>query len=289
MIKTIFVPISGSDTDTRVFSAALSVARPLAAHIKFFHVRLSACEAPIRTRHVKYCVGPAINSALHALEQDQTEHSETAIEHVKTFCVIEGLSLCDSPSATSSVTAEIIEETDQAEMRLLNHARHSDLLVLGRPKHEDLMPYYLIETLLLGSGRPLLITPDSRPTPRSGTIVVGWQETPAAARALTAALPLMKCAQRVELLNVGEPHCATPHDLERVAVQLSWHGIFAEIRHLTGTPKSASQALLQGASDLNPELLVVGGYSHRPLQEMIFGGVTRAFLPQAETPIFMMH
>ncbi len=59
------------------------------------------------------------------------------------------------------------------------------------------MPYYLIETLLLGSGRPILIAPDSRPAQLSGTIVVGWQETPAAARALTAALPLMKmCSAR---------------------------------------------------------------------------------------------
>ncbi len=289
MIKTILVPISGSDTDTRVFSAALSVARLLGAHLKFLHVRLSTCEAAIRTRHVEYCVGPAINSALHALEQDQAERAETAIEQAEAFCAIEGISFRDGPSATATITAEIIEETDQAESRLLTHARHSDLLVLGRPAHEDLMPYYLIETLLLGSGRPILIAPDSHPMPRSGTIVVGWQETPAAARALTAALPLMKCAQRVVLVNVGEPHSATPHDLDRVAAQLSWHGVIAEARHLTGTPKSASRILLQSASDLNPEILVVGGYSHRPLQEMIFGGVTRALLAQAETPIFMMH
>jgi nucleotide-binding universal stress UspA family protein len=289
MIKTILVPTSGSDTDTRVFSAALSVARPLAAHLKFFHVRLSACEAAIRTRHVEYSVGPAINSALHALEQDQAKCSATAIEHAKTFCASEGISFRDSPNVTPTVTAEIIEETDQAKSRLLTHARHSDLLVLGRPAHEDLMPYDLIETLLLGSGRPILIAPEPHPAQRSGTIVVGWQETPAAARALTAALPLLKCAQRVVLVNVGESHDGTSHDLDQVAAQLSWHGVFAETRHLTGAPKSASQVLLQDASDLNPELFVVGGYSHRPLHEMIFGGVTRALLAQAQTPIFMMH
>jgi hypothetical protein len=46
---------------------------------------------------------------------------------------------------------------------------------------------------------------------------------------------------------------------------------------------------LQAASDLNPDLLVVGGYSHRPLQESIFGGATRSLLEHAQTPIFMMH
>jgi nucleotide-binding universal stress UspA family protein len=281
MIKTILVPISGSDTDSRVLSTALSIARPMAAHIEFLHVRLSACEAAIRTRHVEYCVGPAIKSALHALEQDQAARSETAIEQTKAFCAIERISFRDSPSVTPVVTAEIIEEIDHAESRLLTHARHCDLLVLGRPAHEDLMPYYLMETLLLESGRPILIAPDSCPAPRTGTIVVGWQETPAAARALTAALPLLERAQRVVLVNVGTSHSAAPRDLKRVAAQLTWHGVRAEVRNLAGTSKGASEVLLQTASELNPEMLVVGGYSHRPLQEMIFGGVTRALLARA--------
>lgn len=58
---------------------------------------------------------------------------------------------------------------------------------------------------------------------------------------------------------------------------------------MPGAAKTATQVLLQAASDLNPDLLVVGGYSHRPLQESIFGGATRTLLEYAETPIFMMH
>src|SRR4029077_14968922 len=129
----------------------------------------------------------------------------------------------------------------------------------------------------------------ARPAQSCGTVVVGWQETAAASRAMAAGLPLLKCAARVVLINIGEPHSATPPDLERVAAQLGWHGIAAEIRPLAGSPKSASQILLQSASDLGAEFLVVGGYSHRPLQEAIFGGVTRAFLAQAQIPIFLMH
>jgi hypothetical protein len=50
-----------------------------------------------------------------------------------------------------------------------------------------------------------------------------------------------------------------------IAAQLSWHGIYAEIRHLTSTPKSATRALLEDALDLNPEIFVAGGYNHRPV------------------------
>ena len=289
MIKTILVPTSGSDTDTRVFDAAYSIARPLGAHLKFFHVRLSACEAAVRTRHVEFCVGPAINEALHDLERHQKERSAAVVDRVRGFCAAHGIALRQTPGLPPTVTAEFVEETDQAEARLLTQARHSDLLILGRPSHFDLMPYDLIETLLLGSGRPIIIAPDSPPAQPSGTVVVAWQETPAAARALSAALPLLKQAHRVVLLNVAELGERTASDLDQVARQLSWHGILVETKYLEGTPTTAKQILLQAMSELNPALLVVGGYSHRPLHETIFGGVTVSLLARAEMPILMMH
>lgn len=86
MIKTILVPASGSDTDQRVFATTLSIARPLAAHIEFIHVRLSPSEAAVHTPHVEYCVGSAISSALNDLERKQADQSANALAHVNAFC-----------------------------------------------------------------------------------------------------------------------------------------------------------------------------------------------------------
>jgi nucleotide-binding universal stress UspA family protein len=69
MIKKILVPTSGTRNDDKVFATALSVARPLAAHLEFYHVRLSACEAAVRSRHVEYCRGAAMSEALDHLRQ----------------------------------------------------------------------------------------------------------------------------------------------------------------------------------------------------------------------------
>ena len=289
MIKTILVPASGSATDDRVFSTALSIARPMNAHLEFFHVRLTACEAAVRSRHLEFCSDPAINDALHDLERDQGTSSRTVVDHVKAFCSANGVAFGTAPRVTRAVTAELTEETDQAESRILAHARHSDLLVLGRPAHTDLIQYDLIERLLLGSGRPLVIASDSLPVQTSGTVVVAWQETPAAARAVSASLPLLQHAKRVVLLNVAEPGNDTSNDLDLVAKQLSWHGVLADTRYLSSESKSLSEALLQTAAELDPELLVVGGYSHWPLHETFFGGVTITLLNHAKTPIFMMH
>jgi nucleotide-binding universal stress UspA family protein len=232
---------------------------------------------------------PAITSALHDLQCNQGDQSAKMLEHVNSFCSNHEIAFRATPGVSPSVTAEIVEEIDHAGRRLLTRARHSDLLVLGRSRHADLMPYDLIETLLLGSGRPIVIAPDSLPPRPAATIVVGWQETPAAARALSAALPLLKISNRVVLVNVGESESDASSDLDRVAKQLSWHGIFAETKHVLGASKTASPLLLQVAPDLHPDLLVVGGYSHSPLRESILGGTTRSLLEQAETPVFMMH
>jgi nucleotide-binding universal stress UspA family protein len=289
MIKTIFVPASGTETDVSVFAAALAAARPLGAHMDFYHVRLSACEAAIRSPHVQFCVGATISDALGQLEKRDENLSSAASRHFAEFCEANKVAVVQEPSAVDQVSASWVEETDQAERRLMFRARHSDLVVLGRQHSKDLMPYDLIELLLMGSGRPILIAPDSITTKVTGTVVVGWKETPQAAHALAAAIPLLKRAQRVVLVSVEEDDAATIGSLGHLAQQLKWQGIAAEANFIAGRSKHASAQLAKVASELRADLLVVGGYEHRPMREAVWGGVTRALIEHAELPVFMMH
>lgn len=289
MIKTIFVPVSGTQTDGRVFATALAVARPLAAHLDFYHLRLSVYEAAIRSPHVQYCMGPALADALDSLKKRDQNLAASALEHFKDFCEVKGVTVQRAPVAPQAVTAHWFEETDNAEKRLMLHARYSDLIVLGRQHTNDLMPYELIEWLLLGSGRPILIAPDSSAIGPMNTVVVGWKETPEAGRAVAAAIPLLKQAARVVLVSVEEDNAADVEALEGLAQQLKWHGISAETRCIGGKSKKASTELAQIAAELHADLLVVGGYGHKPLREAVFGGVTRALIERADLPVFMMH
>jgi nucleotide-binding universal stress UspA family protein len=216
MIKTILVPTSGTQTDESVFATALGVARPLAAHLDFYHVRLSVCEAAVRLPHVQFCVGPAIRHAIEDLEQRDHRLSAAASKHFEDFCADNKVGVRGAPIAVDGVTAQRLEETDQAERRLLFHARHRDLVVIGRPHTSDLMPFNLIEVLLMGSGRPIVIAPDSKPAEISGTIVVAWKETPEAARALaghehrTAAAPMTAVAIQPRMM-IGRLACVSAH------------------------------------------------------------------------------
>jgi nucleotide-binding universal stress UspA family protein len=289
MIKTIFVPASGSFTDEPVFATALAAARALAAHLDFYHIRLSAGQAAVRAPHVDFCVGAAIPAALQVLSEEAEHLSETARAHFTAFCIQHEVKVRETPEHALSVSSSFLEEQDYARDRLIFHARHSDLVVLGRPSHIDYLPSCLIEDVLMECGRPILIAPDYSPKTLLGTVVVGWKETPHCARALSAAYPLLDRAQKVILFNLVEGGSGIPASLEHLAERLKWHGISVETHSMPSTGRTLTYEVGRAASDLHADLLVVGSFGHRRIRETLFGGVTQSLLKHAGMPVFMMH
>jgi nucleotide-binding universal stress UspA family protein len=288
MIKTILVPTSGSHTDVSVFATALALARPLAAHLEFCHLRLTLGEAAVRAPHAQLYRGSGMTDALEHLRQQDEILTANALKHFAGFCDANEVPVLAKPMTVEGVSANWSEETDQPEMRLMFHARHSDLVVLGRSRNVDLMPSNLIEMLLVGCGHPIVIAPERAPSSVTGTILVGWKETPQAARAVAAAMPLLKRAQRVVLAGIAEDDAASAESLDHLTRQLAWHGIAAETR-LSGDNTRPAAQLLQAAAELHADLLVVGGFGHAPWREAMLGGATHTFIEHAELPVFIVH
>ena len=289
MIKSILVPTSGSQTDESVFATALALAQPFAAHLQFLHVHLTATEAALNTPHVDFCQGAAIASALEELRQKQAVLSGSAVAHFKNFCETHRIQIRDTPDRLEVVSASWLKEINEPQRRLISHARHSDVVVLGRRHNRDFLPGGLIEELLVYSGRPIVIAAESAPRTVTGTIAVAWKETPEAARAITAALPLLKAAGRVVLIGVTEPGSASRETLNDLARQLAWHGIEADVRIVADSARSPAANLALAAAEIGADLLVAGAYGHAPLRELVFGGVTRALIESAPLPVFMLH
>jgi nucleotide-binding universal stress UspA family protein len=289
MMKTILVPASGSSTDEPVFATALAAAQALAAHLDFYHVRLSADQAAARAPYVAFCVGEALPAALQVLTEDTSRLSEAAREHMQSFCGRYGVEIRDRPQYGHGVSASFLEENDYGCDRLMLLARHSDLVVFGRRSYIDYLPSFLLEDTLMGCGRPILIAPDYSPTTLLGTVVVGWKETPQCARALSAAYPLLRQAEKVILLNVVEGGSGIHESLEHLAQQLKWHNMSVETHSITNTASIATQGVGRAAADLGADLLVVGAYGRRHLREVLFGGVTQSLLEHASMPVLMMH
>jgi nucleotide-binding universal stress UspA family protein len=288
MYKTILVPVSGSPTDEVVFATALALARPFGAHLRFLHVRLTPATAALAVPQFAFSRGTAISHELERLRALMEELAASARRHVEAFCETSGLGFRDSRSPDGAVSASWFEELDQPRERFLLHARHSDLVVFGRRASRDHLPTGLLEDILVDSGRPIVIA-HAPPPRRFGAIALGWKETAEAARALAAALPLLRQAENVYLLGIATKKSPSRAAFEDLARQLTWHGIDARITLASETSRPAATELVQLAADSNADLLVLGGYGHARSRELVFGGVTQAVIDDAALPVFLAH
>lgn len=287
-MKTILVPVGGGDSDDLVLETALAVAQPLTAHLEFLHVHVGAGEAALHTPHAAFARGQALRNTLDDLNQQAAERTAAAARNIREFCVRSRLEMRDQPGATDAVTARWLQEEGDALGRLMFHARHNDLVVMARPTKSDGLPRGRIESLLMGCGRPILIASQRAPKPLLGTVMVCWKESPDAARALSAALPLLAKAQRVVLVTIKEAS-GEPEVIAEIVRQLAWHHVDAEARVVSTDGRSATELLSATARDCGASLMVMGGYGHRPTRELMFGGCTQAAIDGADTAVFMVH
>ena len=175
------------------------------------------------------------------------------------------------------------------------HTRYSDLVVIGQPDPADSSgrATSISARTLMTSGRPMLVVPFAGNFTTLGTnVLVGWNGSGEAARALNDALPLLKQARKVTVLAIN-PRAGIGGDGDvpaaDIALHLARHGVTAEAAHTMASDISEGDALLSYAADLGVDLLVCGMYGHSPLRERAFGGVTRSLLTEMTVPVLMSH
>jgi len=287
-VKSIFVPAGGGETGEAVFMTAFAVAQPLGAHLEFFHAIVDPGEALRWHRHAGFATGPALQEMMHWLRLQSETRAVVARNRFNEFCNSHGLLITEQPGADGGVSASLREESSDAE-RLIFRARHHDLVVLGRPAEPNGLPTDLLELMLIGSGKPLLIAAAEPSHSLLGTVMVCWKETPEAARAVTAAIPLLIKAEHVVLTGVEGGDPSLRNGLADLSRQLAWYGIASTVELIPSASGPALEMLMATAHTLHADLLIMGGYGHSRTREFIFGGVTQSVLEAADIAVFMMH
>jgi nucleotide-binding universal stress UspA family protein len=288
-MKSILVPTGGGESDETVFETALAAARLFSAHLHFVHIRVSPGQAAAYTPGAEFASGPALRSALDQLQLDGDNRSSAAARRVREFCKRAVIGILDAPDFSQNVTASWREEECDAPKRLMFHARHNDLVVMGRAKRPNGLPPDLLQTLLLGCGRPILLAASSVPRRLAGTIMVCWRETPEAARAVVAATPLLAKAERVVFVAVDEGGEGLKDAVDDAAREFCWNGIPTDVELVRPNGRAIPDVLSSVAQARGADLVVMGAYGHSPMRELIFGGCTQSVIRHAEMPVLLVH
>lgn len=187
------------------------------------------------------------------------------------------------------------------ERRLINddpaggmalQARYADLVVLSQTDHEDPTSRVISdvpEYVMMTGGRPVLIVPYAGSFGAlTGNALLAWDESVEATRAISHALPLLKRMRTVTLVvfNPEQPEQRDPG--ADMALYLARHGIDCEVV-CQRTPIGIGDSLLSMAADLSADLIVMGGYGHARLREMLLGGTTATLLKSMTAPVLMAH
>ncbi|HEX6018044.1 MAG TPA: universal stress protein [Burkholderiaceae bacterium] len=180
------------------------------------------------------------------------------------------------------------EANSASEFNLVRNALYADLLVLGqndREHRESGVPADFVQSVVIASGKPALVVPYIvKDVPRRDTAFVAWKESREAARALTAALPLLRMAKTVQ---VGVE--ATSDDHAALRQYLQRHGIQARFHTINARPAEAGAMLLSLAADLGADLMVMGCYGHSRARELVLGGASRTVLESMTVPVLLTH
>ncbi len=173
------------------------------------------------------------------------------------------------------------------------HARFHDLVIIGQTDRQDpdSLDGGFVNHVVLGTGRPVLLIPYIGPRPSLGQrVLVAWNGSKEAARAVFDALPLLDKAQQVMLLTIAtESGAEAESSGGELCHYLSRRGIAATAVHLPAGDIEVGDLLLDRAADEDFDLIVMGAYGHARLREIILGGATRHLLEHMTVPVLLSH
>ena len=197
----------------------------------------------------------------------------------------------EAAAGRADVHFEWREAPGAARDLLVEHGRYADLIIIGQPDPEQdgARPQGFPGELALASGRPLLTIPYAgRHDDLGRRALVAWNASREATRAVHDALPLLRAAESVVVLAVDPPEQGHIPGAD-IAAHLAHHGVHVEARHSVAPDIEVGDELLNMASDLGSDLIVMGAYGRSRLREAVFGGATRHILEHMTVPVLMAH
>ncbi len=169
------------------------------------------------------------------------------------------------------------------------YGRVFDTIVVGRPDgSEGQTRLSTVESALFETGHPVMIAPPSAPRTFGEVAVIAWNRSTETARAVLGAMPLLKKARRVIVLELEDWGVPGPSGSE-LARSLRMHDVSAEAVTAPDPSDRPGETILSECAALGCDLLVKGAYTQSRLRQMFFGGATSHILSNTTIPVLMAH
>lgn len=275
MIKDLVVNLGLGDRDP-AGDYAVSLAETFGAHV----LGVAFAYEPIIPGTVMGGIPPEF---IESQRVESEGKARAAIARFETAAKREGISY-ESRILTTSISG--------AAEQLGRMARRFDLAVVGQPERERAMPEEVIdEGVLFESGRPVIFVPFiQKGGVKFDRVMVCWDGSRAATRAIADAMPVLAKAKTVEIVIVatGRPKSDEVPGAD-LGAHLARHGLKVDVKRITSPDIDVQSTVLSYAADSSADLIVMGGYGHSRLREFVLGGVTRGILESMTVPVLMSH
>lgn len=274
--KTILVHCDAGRGTPHRLKLALDLADRDDAHVVGLHVR-QTFQGPAFTDG-----GPGLDTLYRSYEAATQREAAAARKAFDEAVGRRGYS-----SEWRSVAGTVVET-------LVSQARYADLVVVGQADPDappSMQPRRLAEDVVMAGERPVLIVPFiGTARPPGKTVLLCWNDSREAARAATAALPLLRAAERTIVLIVDP--AGTPEPVEPGADVAGWlarHGVKVTVQRDSAADSNIGGVILSRAADHDADLIVMGIYGHSRLRERVLGGASRTLLASMTVPLLVTH
>ncbi len=274
-IRNIFVAFAPAEKSitTPALDVAISMADQAAAHLT---VRA------LSVQHVvPYSIMPQFAGSLAAkINEDERQSLQRVSSHLDDLLKSAGFP--NDVSAVQHPHTELVELAGRL-------GRMHDISVIDSPADYVTLQQAIYEELVFQTGRPVLIVPPGISTFAAKRIVVAWDGSPRAARALSDAMPFLVDAEHVELTTVvNDKELARAVQGADMARRLAHHNVKVEVVQLEMIDDAGS-ALMDRAGLIGADMIVSGAFAHSRWRHLILGGVTTSLLRETAIPVFMSH
>ncbi len=281
--KSLLMPLSTSGHVPERIKGALSICSFFQGHLEVLHAQISP------RQFLPADVIGMPHKLIQELEVVAGKYSKSESgelqEMFASLCKQQQVKVSES-SIDQQTTAHWQEVNGLRSELVAERGKVADLIVI--PQSKSGQPTSTFEAAIMRSGKPVIVVPRTMIEFKANNVLIAWNGSTEAARAVTAALPILKRADKV-VITTSKKSADRKPDSKELEQYLNRYGIKCSLNSFDSHHRVTGEVLLETASKLKTDLIVMGAFTHRRVHEQIFGGVTRHMMAHLTVPVLMMH